>query len=111
MATKTNMLLNPALQTTLQNGKKKTTIKITRIREWEVLKNKRRYFDLECDDICNPIHSFYEVIRGTTRDDIIYKSGRNFAFDYKNPQSNDTTKSKVHDTVNDLVKQIIEKDI
>ena len=68
--------------TTIDFGNRTITVTVTPGKVWEKNGSARRYFDISVDGKANPLHSFYEVLSGTSRDETVSASGRSFGFVY-----------------------------
>lgn len=81
---------------TLTNGNKDVTLSIVGESEWVAGANKRVYFDLECTGKRQPVGKLYEVISGTTRDEIINVNGKTYAFAFGVDANSNTKRSAIH---------------
>jgi hypothetical protein len=68
------------VSTSIKFGNGEVVISVSGGNEWEGGENKRIYFDVETNSKKQPISKFYEVIAGSTRDDVVEIEGRKFAY-------------------------------
>lgn len=93
-------------QTTVQNGNKEVTIKITGARQWEGGENIRTYFDLDQNNKRIVIGSLYEILAGTTRDKTIEIAGRTFGYKLGIDCNSNTKQAAALEGIESLITQI-----
>lgn len=101
---------SPAIPTaTFDNGNLEITATVTGHSDWQSANGalKRRYYEVSATHKRQPIHKFYEVLKGTTKDLTIEVEGRKFAFEYGVDANSKTKREAIRDAVEQLAKQIV----
>lgn len=92
---------------TFQNGNKEITVNIaSETNRWENGDMIRDYFDLGFDDKRRPISKLYEVISGSTRDQVIEVNGRTFAYELGIDCNSKTKRRSAVEAIETLVKAL-----
>lgn len=92
----------------VENGTKEVKVTVIGSRSWDKGENSRIYFDLEQSNKRSVFSSFYQVVSGDTRDEVIEVEGKTFAFAFGVDCNSNTKRESAREAAKMLAEMIAE---
>lgn len=101
------MNISSTATTTVRNGNKEVVITVLEGGIWEKEGVSRRYYDITQDNKRNVLSNLYQVLSGTTRDDVVEVCGRVFGYQLGGSCDSKSKRVAAKEAVLDIVNKLI----
>lgn len=100
--------MRPTATTTAQNGsKEEVVIKVSEGAIWEEEGGSKAYYNITQNNRRNVLSEFYEVITGSTKDDVFEVNGRVFGYKLGGSCDSESKRAAAKEAVRDIINKLI----